>query len=66
MKKNKTKISWETIIAMILFAGSVIAMLIVAFAPLCLTWTGSIFLLTMITIAGYTFNYLAERYEKIK
>ena len=66
MKKKKTKISWKTIIAMIMFLVSTLAFILVAAAPLCLTWTGAVFTISMVTIAGYSLNYLFERYEKIR
>lgn len=59
------KISWKTIAMIILFAVSFISLCIVAFAPLCLTWSGTAFLLTTVTLTGYSLNYLVERYEKI-
>ncbi len=66
MKKKKTKISWKTILAIITAFASILSLILVAFAPLCLTWTGAVFLLVMVTIAGYSLDYLFERYEKIK
>ena len=51
----KRKISWKTILAMIIFAISAV----------CPTWTGVAFLIADITVAGYSFMYLDERYERL-
>lgn len=59
------KISWKTLVMMLVFVVSFISLLLIAFAPLCLTWSGSIFLLVSVTLAGYSFNYLNNRYERL-
>lgn len=59
------KISWKTIAMMLVFAVSFISLMLVAFAPLCLTWMGTAFLLIDITLVGYSFNYLNDRYERL-
>lgn len=61
----KSKISWKTIIAMIVFAISTLILVGLAFSTVCLSWLGTIFLIADITVAGYSFLYLDERYERI-
>ena len=65
MKKKKTKISWKTILAIITAFASILSLILVAFAPLCLTWTGAVFLLVMVTIAGYSLDYYLNDMKKL-
>lgn len=61
----KSKISWKTILAIIVFAISTLSIVGLAFSAVCPTWTGVAFLITDITVAGYSFMYLDERYERL-
>ena len=54
----KRKISWKTILAMIIFAISTLSIVTLAFSAVCPTWTGVAFLIADITVAGYSFMYL--------
>ena len=61
----KRKISWKTILAMIIFAISTLSIITLAFSAVCPTWTCVAFLIADITVAGYSFMYLDERYERL-
>jgi len=61
----KRKISCKTILAMIIFAISTLSIVTLAFSAVCPTWTGVAFLIADITVAGYSFMYLDERYERL-
>lgn len=61
----KSKISWKTILAMLTFAIGTLSLIAIAFSSLCLTWTGTVFLIADITAVSYSFIYLDERYERL-
>ena len=50
---------------MIIFAISTLSIVRLAFSAVCPTWTGVAFLIADITVAGYSFMYLDERYARL-
>lgn len=61
----RTKINLKTVFSMIAFLLSFWVLMTMAFSNMCLTWSGTVVLIILITIAGYSATCLIDRYERI-